>query len=589
MEEKVKENAFSFFAEDLCKKKQDGGLDKFSGFLYNIFILIHSAQGRSIGKENVIMRKIRILALLLCLALLLPTLVACGGGGTSESKPSSGSQSQGGESSSESESEGRDWSKVNFDGEDLIINVNIYQNAEQTFRPADIYSRGPDSLVGADEVEKLIYDRNLNLTESLGINVTWEETDEAVGSSQAIIEQFVKTSTDNSPDLFITDVYDVIHAMLTNSLWNVHDTSDGQGGTLESYFDFSHETWFEEYMLGTSLSHDKRYVLVSDYFIDVIRFSYVLFVNRGMFDEVMQGQYINVHDLYEYVKQGEWDYDMLIQYIEIAHLDTVNKGFTDKEDERNGLAASAHMQRAFTWSNGLSILEWDDEIYNSNPYVIENHPDYFAYAEKFSELYNTPGMYYTGDDAAAVQASTTLFLDGTYLFALSMMGEMESETVRNSDVNKGVLPLPKFDQDLQSDYHTLVHDQVDIACILNNARHFSAASAYLQKASEDSVSIMKEYYDKSLKLKYNEDKDTQEVLDLIHDRIVTPFELIIARLVVSGGQYLPGAPYSGTEMYNMVHADAKEQKTAFASSWAAAYDGWCQNLEHLLDLFENLE
>ena len=170
-----------------------------------------------------------------------------------------------------------------------------------------------------------------------------------------------------------------------------------------------------------------------------------------------------------------------------------------------------------------------------------------------------------------------------------MMGEMESEQVRDSQVNKGVLPIPKFDQTLQPEYHTLVHDQAEIACILNNARHFSAASAYLQKASEDSVAIMKEYYDKSLKLKYNEDKDTQAMLDLIHDRIVTPFELIITRIVCSGGQYLPGAPYSGGEIYNMVLADAKEQKNSFASSWAAAYDGWCKNLEHLIDLFENLD
>jgi hypothetical protein len=338
-------------------------------------------------------------------------------------------------------------------------------------------------------------------------------------------------------------------------------------------------------MLGTSLTHDKRYVLVSDYFIDVIRYSYVMYANRGMFDEVMQGQCITVHDLYEYVQQGIWDYDLLIQYIEIAHKDTVNSASTDKEDEAKGMVASSHMERAYTWTNGLSVLEWDDEIYNSNPYIIENHPQFHEYAERFSELWNTQGLYH----CATVQEATTLFLDGTYLFALSMMGEMESEQVRDSAVNKGVLPLPKFDQRMQPEYHTLVHDQAEVACILNNARHFTAASAYLQKASEDSVAIMKEYYDKSLKLKYNEDKDTQAMMDLIHDRIVTPFELIITRIVVSGGQYLPGAPYAGAEIYNMVLADAKEQKTSFASSWAKHYDGWCNNLEHLVALFDELD
>ena len=532
------------------------------------------------------MRALRIFCLLLCLCLLLPALVACGGGGTSETKPSSESSSgSSSESTSTSEEAERDWSLVNFDGEELIVNVSTWVNTEQTFGAADVYSRGPDSLQGADEVGKMIYDRNLNLETGLGISVRWEETDVSVGSSQAVIETFVKTSVENSPDIFINDVYDVIHAMLTNSLWNVYDSSDGQGGELDNYFDFTHETWFEEYMAGTSVTAEKRYVLVSDYFIDVIRYSYVMYVNRGMFDEVMQGQYITVHDLYEYVQQGLWDYDLLIQYVEIAHKDTVQAGVTDKEDEAKGMVSSSHLERAYTWSNGLSILEWDDEIYNSNPYVIENHPAFNEYVERFSDLYNTAGHYH----CATVQESTTLFLDGTYLFALSMMGEMESEQVRDSQVNKGVLPLPKFDLTMQPDYQTLVHDQAEIACILNNARHFSAATAYLQKASEDSVEIMKEYYDKSLKLKYNEDRDTQEMMDLIHDRIVSPFELIIARLVVSGGSYLPGAPYTGTEMFNLVVADAKEQKTSFASSWAAAYDGWCNNLDHLLGLFDELD
>jgi hypothetical protein len=432
----------------------------------------------------------------------------------------------------------------------------------------------------------MIYDRNLNLASTLGLSVLWDETNAPVGEVQAVIETFVKTSVDNSPDLFINDVYDTVHAMLTGCLWNVYDTVDGDGEAVKSYFDFSHETWFEEYMAGTSLSSEKRYVLVSDYFIDVIRYSYVVYVNRDMFDEAMQGQYLTVNDLYQYVLAGEWDFSLFGEFIETVFRDTVNTGSTDVEDERKGLATSAFLQFALTFGNGLSVLEWDGDPYDSNPYVIENHPDYTAFANAFSRLYNTPGILYTNYDA---HRALTLFLDGSYLFSISMMGEMESETVRDAGVNKGVLPLPKFDLTMQPDYQTLVHDQAEIASILNNARHFSAATAYLQKASEDSVEIMKEYYDKSLKLKYNEDRDTQEMLDLIHDRIVSPFELIITRLVVSGGSYLPGAPYQGQELYDMVFVDARDKKTQFTSNWTAAYDGWCQNLAHLLGLFENLD
>ena len=73
---------------------------------------------------------LRLVALFLILCAILP-LAACGGGGggtsSSESKSESASkpdsESSGG---SASESSGVDWSNVYFDGEDLIVNVNVY-------------------------------------------------------------------------------------------------------------------------------------------------------------------------------------------------------------------------------------------------------------------------------------------------------------------------------------------------------------------------------------------------------------------------------------------------------------------------------
>ena len=59
-------------------------------------------------------------------------------------------------------------------------------------------------------------------------------------------------------------------------------------------------------------------------------------------------------------------------------------------------------------------------------------------------------------------------------------------------------------------------------------------------------------------------------------------------MIVSGSN-LPGAPYTGQSMHHLMFADAEEQKNSFSSSWAAAYDGWCQNLDCFLGIFDNLE
>ena len=109
-----------------------------------------------------------LVSLLLVFSTVLP-LAACGGGGASESgSPSESRSESASEPGSASESEQDPWASVDFNGEELLVNVSVHYNTDQTFGPADVYSRGPDSLQGADEVQKLIYDRNIALVEDWG-------------------------------------------------------------------------------------------------------------------------------------------------------------------------------------------------------------------------------------------------------------------------------------------------------------------------------------------------------------------------------------------------------------------------------------
>jgi hypothetical protein len=98
---------------------------------------------------------------------------------------------------------------------------------------------------------------------------------------------------------------------------------------------------------------------------------------------------------------------------------------------------------------------------------------------------------------------------------------------------------------------------------------------------------MKEYYDKSLKLKYNEDKDTQMMIDLIHRSVGSPFESILVRSIFKG-DYIPGAPYRGTHLFDLILAAVESRKNSFSSDYAAGYDGWCKNLEALIAVFDGL-
>ena len=124
-----------------------------------------------------------------------------------------------------------------------------------------------------------------------------------------------------------------------------------------------------------------------------------------------------------------------------------------------------------------------------------------------------------------VLSSTEYFFNGNVLFAASVLGELESTTMRDVTFTKGLVPFPKWDEQKQDDYHTMVHNQGEIGAILINASSFGKASAFMQAANEESQEVLHEYYEKGLKFKYSDDKNIRAMIDLVHDTIDNPFGL----------------------------------------------------------------
>ena len=518
---------------------------------------------------------IRLLCLLLSLFLVLP-LAACGGASETSSESNSASESVS-ESASESESEtdADKWAGVDFGGEELRYNISIAKSTTSTYDAADKYIRDPD-LAGADEVLKKVYDRNATVRETLGITVVFDETDAIVSEVLGVLEKLFLLTEDDAPDIFNNDVYDIVHASYRGMLWNLTDPGkDAAGNDVVSYFDFDHPSWHKEYMLGTSVYPEKVYVAAGDCFMDVMRMAWVIVINQDLLLESFSYWFESIGDFYTFVQEKEWTYGMLGQMAEEVHRDTANEGVTDKDDAVIGFAAGGCMERIFTWTTGFSVLEEVDGAL----YVKENNADFFAYAEAFRTLYNTTGVMRTPTSFEAVE----LFMTGKPLFAMSHLGEMESEEIRNLPFEKGVAPYPLMEG--VAEYNTQVHDQAEVACILGNAGNFEMASAYLQLLCEKSEPVLTEYYERSLKLKYNDDPATRAIIDLIHGAVDTPFESLIVREICSGAFY----GERGTEFFDMILKSARDQENSFQSTYTANFDRWEKNLEALLDIFNELE
>ena len=516
------------------------------------------------------MRKLqRILCMCMVLALCLPMLFACGGDGatTTRKDPAKDTTKGGGTPD--------DGFTVGDLGTDTIhINISVNQDSETTFPAQDRYVKGPDK-VGEDEVQNMVFRRNEKIRKTLGLTVRYTETDLSVEKVLADVEKLAMAGGSDTPDIYNNDLQGLSHAMVVGYLRNLlHPGAEEDGQEPDNYFNFDLDCWYGDYMRGATLDESKIYLAAGDCFLDLIRFAWVLYVNMDLFDNAFATIGYDTVTFYQLVLEGEWDYDLLMSLCEQAFRDTNGNGVADKEDERLGLIEAHLLSWVCTWTSGLDVVDHT----KATPEIIEKNNQLYTLYDRFSQLYNTKGVYH----ADQVLNAITLFLNGTAVFGLSELGEMESETVRAANFRKGLVPIPKFDLLLQPKYHTAIHNQAEVAAVLINARHFTAASAYLQLMCMESTDILHEYYESSLKYKYNDEKETKAMIDLVHDTIDSPFIVLLSRILFERTN-------RNETVWNMILTHAKKQDNGFASDYESYYGDMKAALEKMIQDYSALE
>ena len=473
-------------------------------------------------KKGIIMKLTKLICLLLALTCFLCCFVAC-------DNDESGIDDGG-------DRVGDSWEGVDFGGSTLKISVSANQDSEVTFPACDIYTKGPDAVT-TEEVQKKVLARNKRVADMLNLNVVYTTTDLPYNEVLGNIEQLVRGAAEDAPDIYNNDMYGLTRAMVAGYLWNVKNPgADANGNEVKNYFDFTYDGWNYEFMKGCTFDQNKMYILAGDYFLDMIRMAWVFYVNVDMFNENGQALgYGDINAFYEYVTSGIWDYESLTYMCKRVWQDNgTERDKTDKKDGRIGLAVNHVSDWIFVSSSGVTPFYQDE---NYKPCVMQDTNTFNLMATALrtvvSGSVDVASSTLTGDGIyfeREVLSSTNYFFDGNFLFAVSVLGELESTAMRGVEFQKGLVPFPKWNEQRQDEYHTMVHDQTELGAILNNAASFGRASAYMQAVNEESADVVYEYYEKGLKFKYNEDKGIRSMIDLVYNTIDTPFGMQLAGL-----------------------------------------------------------
>ncbi len=464
------------------------------------------------------------------------------------------------------------WDGVDFNGQTVKMALSINQYSECTFPAADIYTRGPDTA-GSNEVYKEVLSRNKAAEETLGVTIVYMEKDLTYDKVPEDVRTIVQTAAKNSPDIYNNDIWGLARAMNQGLLWNCKNP----GEEVKSYFDFNADGWYTDFIKGSTFDQDKYYLFAGNYFIDMIRMAWVVLVNNDLMAsniKKMPAWCGSVDEFYGYVADGFWDFDVMGDIIRRVSTDGAGgvMGETEKTDTIIGLGYNNVTHWAFLPSTGVTIF-YQDKNDNYEPKVIEDAVTFGKVAKKWQDMINQFGTFFE----IYPQDCTATFTGGNVLFCSSRLGEMESAFLRDVSFAKGVIPTPKWDDNAQDDYHTIVHDQTEIGCILNTAQAFSAASAVMQYLNEESDKTVYAYFEKGLKYKYNDDKNSREMMDIIRDSTDTPFGSLIGKLCKD--------LYTGT---GALH-DITLNTTTIDSTFASEKDAYKDCLKKMIEKFDSFE
>ena len=448
----------------------------------------------------------------------------------------------------------------------LLFQCSDNDNNKELSSQCKRYLAGDTSAIKESDkgdIDISVKNRNDAATAATGITVQylyWPNNNpkyQWAACIERIAEIVSSGTTKGAPDVYVNFIYDLVGASVHGHFANLKGTSRENG---ENYFKFNEvgydeETdnmgYMNEWMNSVTLSPDKKYVLASDYFTDMVRAFFIIPVGIGILEQV--GPEVNgtddftLQDFYDQVWNMEWTYAKLMEYSAAAYADddveTTSKAWIG--DDRVGFAMSASglAHSGFFYTTKVSVI---NKIPNGKGGYTYEYPkdneDLYNWAEAAKELWGSQGVLYvtyekegsyssTQWGASSMEVVRNRFSTGNVLFGdIMMVGALEYEQYQSmKDVGGfGVTVVPLYEYVEGDRYLTQVHNIARPGAIAYNTTNFEMCTAYLNFQSTHSTDILNDYYRDVLM--YNVaggDSGTVRMLQYVRDNVRTSFDKAI--------------------------------------------------------------
>ncbi len=489
--------------------------------------------------------KKRILSLLLLGAMLL-SLAACGGNGDSGDDTTDTTAPDTTEADSYAGIEQKNY------GKDFVILYPDFASQYITFFFTEENT--------GEALDVALYNRELKIEEHLGIDITYQlanhNGNSNVGAIYPSLQQMAMTG-DNLYQMILTHCIQDASTMITEGL--LADLND------VSTINFDNEWW--NHGANDSLEIDgKQFYAVSDYNIPEV---YVVLFNKDLVEKN------SLEDPYQLVRDGKWTLDKMLELSEQVLLDN-GDGVWDINDTYGFASPGDHFLTAFSYSCGLTLTNKDENGFFSFNF---NNPRVYDVVGKLEVLFDSASTFHypwpadmelyghTSDESLNIGTGRSLFA----LDQISMLSRF-----RNSEVNFGILPYPKYDES-QEEYYSL--DWGGLTAVPATAEDKEMIGEVMELYGYLSADeVLPAFYDIMLGEKLSRDPESREMLEIIYD----------ASLFDAGMNYFGSKTYM-MQFWNLGAAIASSSFNGYSSFLARYEEAAITEIENFNNAVAELE
>ena len=315
--------------------------------------------------------------------------------------------------------------------------------------------------------------------------------------------------------------------------------------------------------------YDKLFITAGDLALTLWEGMYAVFFNRKLATDYC------LENLYQMVRDKEWTLEALTEITAGLYQDDGNDQLGP--EDIYGLLINRHAMRVFLTTCQLPICERTTDGGYELVLMDEDHIDKTTsvYDSIYALIYEKDGTYDSQLQDGDYTEMAEIFTGGRSLF---MMGTLDnSPKLRAADMEFGILPFPKYD-DEQEEYYAHTYDGLSSFGIPLSAKDPAMCAKILDAmAAENKTSVIPAYNEIVLDGRVAQDGDSREMLNIIRENLFFDF----------GFAYSNSMTMSGVSGPFALFGDAlRRQSASFSTEWDQYATALAANLEDVMSKFD---